>query len=149
MEINLIYSADSKGNIEKKELKKVVKIIASKIITEEKINPKILNFVFCDDKMIRAYNKKYLGHDYETDILTFFDEDENGITEGEFLISFETVRSNSEYFETEFTNELHRVIIHGLLHLCGYDDIKPFDKKKIKKKENYYLNIINNAGKNI
>lgn len=152
MEINIIYSDGCSKNLQKKEIRKSIKEISSLIIKEENINPEILNFIFCDEKMIREYNKKYLGHDYETDILTFFEEDDNGVKEGELLISIDTVRSNSEYFKTEFSKELQRVVIHGMLHLSGYKDSKISERKAIRKKEDYYLktlNNLNNAGKNI
>ncbi|MBS1518705.1 MAG: rRNA maturation RNase YbeY [Bacteroidetes bacterium] len=149
MKINFIYSADSLSSVEKKETKKAIKNITSVLLKEEKTEPELISFIFCDDRMIREYNSKYLGHDFETDIITFYDKDDEGITEGELLISLDTVRANSVRYGTEFYSELFRVAVHGLLHLCGYNDKTGTERKIIKAKEDYYLNKLNNAGKNI
>ena len=103
-----------------------------------------INIIFCSDKFIREYNRKYLNHDFETDIITFYDNDENGYTEGELLISSDTVNSNSERFKTDLYEEFSRVIIHGILHLCGYMDKTKTEKSLMRKKENFYLKYLKN-----
>lgn len=99
-----------------------------------------LNIIFCSDEFIKKYNREYLDHDFETDIITFYDNDDDGKIEGELLISADTVHFNSERFKTEIEEEFSRVIIHGILHLCGYGDKTKSEKIKMKKKENFYLN---------
>jgi len=139
LKINFIYNTEKISLAERRKINKGLKELTSLVSKEEKFDPENINFIFCDDIFIRKINRKYLGHDYETDILTFFDEDESGITEGELLISLDTVKSNSEHYKTDFKNELNRVAVHGLLHLCGYNDIKLSEQKVIRKKEDYYL----------
>ncbi|MDQ3018985.1 MAG: rRNA maturation RNase YbeY [Bacteroidota bacterium] len=143
MILNILYKKNFlKKSRSKKIFKDSIKKIAAKITSEEEKDIETLSVIFCSDKFIKEYNKKYLGHDYETDIITFHDIDEKGLTEGELLISVETVEENSKRFKTDFEKELLRVIIHGLMHLCGYNDRTGSEKKIIKKKENYYLKDI-------
>ena len=80
-----------------------------------------LNYIFCNDERILAVNNEFLGHDYFTDIITF-DYSEPGVVSGDMYISLETVLTNSEKFHTSYDKELLRVIIHGVLHLCGIND---------------------------
>lgn len=143
MNINYIYKkAGSERKNQNKEFKKIISDLISFLGRNEKAEFGSINLVFCNDKIIREYNLKYLGHDYETDIITFYDRDEEDQTEAELLISVETVRSNSVRFRTTYERELYRVIIHGILHLCGYKDKTQKQKEIMKKKENYYLNLI-------
>lgn len=149
MKINIIYKTNfHSGKDSKKFLKESIKNISGIVSKEEEIKFGSLNFIFCRDEFIRDYNKEYLKHDYETDIITFHDRDEDGLTEGEMLISIETVRDNSKRFKVSFENELMRVVIHGLMHLCGYNDKSAKEKRIIREKENHYLkHIKENAGK--
>ncbi len=143
MNINYIYKkAGSERKNQNKEFKKIISDLISFLGRNEKAEFGSINLVFCNDKIIREYNLKYLRHDYETDIITFYDRDEEDQTEAELLISVETVRSNSVRFNTTYERELYRVIIHGILHLCGYKDKTKKQKEIMKKKENYYLNLI-------
>lgn len=80
-----------------------------------------LNYIFCNDERILQVNKEFLGHDYYTDIITF-DYSEPGIVSGDMYISLETVETNSLKFHTSMDKEMMRVIIHGVLHLCGIND---------------------------
>lgn len=80
-----------------------------------------LNYIFCNDDRILEVNKEFLGHDYYTDIITF-DYSEPGVVSGDMYISLDTVLTNSEKFHTSYDKELLRVIIHGVLHLCGIND---------------------------
>ncbi|MCL1932849.1 MAG: rRNA maturation RNase YbeY, partial [Candidatus Azobacteroides sp.] len=90
---------------------------------------------------ILRINKLYLNHDYYTDIITF-DYSEGNKLSGDLFISLETVKTNSEKFKTEFDGELHRVMIHGVLHLCGYDDKTAANKKTMREKENEALELL-------
>ena len=101
-----------------------------------------INIIFCSDNYILDVNVKYLGHDYYTDIITF-DYCEKDILSGDLFISIDTVRDNAEFYKTEFNDELNRVIVHGLLHLIGYDDHTPEEQKIMREKENYYLELRN------
>jgi len=78
-------------------------------------------YIFCSDERILQVNKEYLHHDYYTDIITF-DYSEDKVISGDIFISLDTVKSNSEQFKTNYEDELRRVIIHGILHLCGVND---------------------------
>lgn len=99
-----------------------------------------VNIIFCSDNYILDINQKYLQHDYFTDIITF-DYCENDTLSGDLFISVDSVRENALFYKTEFTDELNRVIVHGLLHLIGYDDHSDEDIKVMRSKENYYLEV--------
>lgn len=99
-----------------------------------------INIVFCSDPYILDVNLKYLQHDYFTDIITF-DYCEGKTLSGDLFISIDSVRENSIFYGTEFIDELHRVIVHGVLHLIGYDDHCDDDIKVMRSKENYYLQL--------
>lgn len=95
-------------------------------------------FVFCSDARILEVNKQYLNHDYYTDIITF-DYTEASVISGDIFISIDTVKSNAEEFSQNFITELHRIIIHGILHLCGQDDKTPELRLEMTRKENAAL----------
>lgn len=99
-----------------------------------------INIIFCSDNYILDINLRYLQHDYFTDIITF-DYCEGDRLSGDLFISVDSVRENSVFYKTEFEEELHRVIVHGLLHLIGYDDHTEEDQKIMRSKENYYLSL--------
>lgn len=99
-----------------------------------------VNVIFCSDNYILDVNMKYLQHDYFTDIITF-DYCEGDVLSGDLFISVDSVRENSVFYGTEFADELNRVIVHGLLHLIGYDDHKDEDIKVMRSKEDYYLKL--------
>ena len=94
--------------------------------------------IFCSDNYILDVNIKYLQHDYFTDIITF-DYCEGNRLSGDLFISIDSVRENARFYGTEFPDELNRVIVHGLLHLMGYDDHTEADIALMRAKENYYL----------
>ena len=94
--------------------------------------------IFCSDNYILNINIQYLQHDYYTDIITF-DYCEGNRLSGDLFISVDSVRENALLYKTEFADELNRVIVHGLLHLMGYDDHTPEDVAVMRAKENYYL----------
>lgn len=97
-----------------------------------------ISIIFCSDHYILDINIKYLQHDYFTDIITF-DYCEGNKLNGDLFISIDSVRENASFYGTEFADELNRVIVHGVLHLIGYDDHTEEDIKVMRSKENYYL----------
>jgi probable rRNA maturation factor len=101
-----------------------------------------LNFIFCSDMVLLKINRKYLKHDLYTDIITF-DLSEIDAIRGEIYISIDRVRENAIKFGISFKSELHRVIFHGVLHLCGYNDKTRSEMKTIREKEDNYLNKYN------
>ncbi len=99
-----------------------------------------ISIIFCSDNYILDINRKYLQHDYFTDIITF-DYTEGNRISGDLFISIDSVRENSIEYGTGFIDELHRVIVHGVLHLIGYDDHTEEEIEMMRKKENYYLSL--------
>ena len=99
-----------------------------------------ISIIFCSDNYILDINRRYLGHDYFTDIITF-DYCEGDRLSGDLFISVDSVRENSVEYGTEFKDELNRVIVHGILHLIGYDDHTEEDVKVMRSKEDYYLSL--------
>ena len=97
-----------------------------------------VGYLFCDDEKILEVNREYLGHDYYTDIITF-DYDEGDQINGDLVISLDTVRTNAELFGKTYEEELHRVIIHGILHLCGINDKGPGEREIMEAAENKAL----------
>ena len=100
-----------------------------------------IGYMFVDNEKILEVNKEYLGHDYYTDIITF-DYDEDDVISGDLVISLDTVRTNAEKFGKEYTEELNRVIIHGILHLCGINDKGPGEREIMEANENKALAIL-------
>ena len=98
-------------------------------------------YIFCSDEKILEVNRHYLQHDYYTDIITF-DYCEGDRISGDLFISLDTVRSNAEQFEQPYDRELHRVIIHGILHLCGINDKGPGEREIMEAAENKALALI-------
>lgn len=97
-----------------------------------------VNYNFCTDERILAVNRQYLQHDYYTDIITF-DYSEDDKIAGDIYISVDTVRSNAEEYATEFSDELHRIIFHGVLHLCGVNDQTEEERSRMTACENEAL----------
>lgn len=100
-----------------------------------------LTYVFCDDEYILETNRQFLGHDYYTDIITFDYTNSRHIA-GDMVISLDTVRSNAEMLNADFETELMRVIIHGVLHLCGINDKGPGEREIMEQHENAALAIL-------
>jgi rRNA maturation RNase YbeY len=112
-------------------------------ISSEGYKLKELNYIFCSDSYLLGINQQYLNHDTYTDIITFDNSEKKEIIEGDIFISIDRIRENAEKFATGELNELHRVIIHGALHLLGYKDKTAGDKKLMTAKEDHYLNTRN------
>lgn len=102
-----------------------------------------INLVLCSDAYLLAINKQYLHHDTYTDIVTFDSSESAEVIAGDIFISIDRVRENATKFGVSEADELHRVIIHGILHLCGYGDKKKEDKALMTEKEDFYLSMRN------
>ena len=121
-------------DIKKRETTEWIKAVAA---TYEKRIVEIA-YIFCSDEKILEVNRQYLQHDYYTDIITF-DYCEGNRLSGDLFISLETVKTNSEQFNTPYEEELHRTIIHGILHLCGINDKGPGEREIMEAAENKAL----------
>jgi len=121
--------------------KTIVKNHIKYLIVNELKRTGNISVVLCSDNYLLEMNRKYLEHDYYTDIITF-DYVEGDIISGDLFISVVRVKENAEKFETTFLNELVRVIFHGVLHLAGYKDKTTSDEQLMRKKENFYLSEV-------
>lgn len=101
-----------------------------------------LNFIFCSDDYLLGINKQYLEHDYYTDIITFDNSDKEQAILGDIFISIDRISDNAAQLHIPFDKELHRVLIHGVLHLLGYKDKSSADKKRMTAKEDEYLSLL-------
>lgn len=110
------------------------------VVLLEKFEPGEINFIFSNDDYLLEINQRYLGHDTLTDIITFNYNEEREIN-ADIYISTERVAENAEKFDVSLTDELHRVIVHGVLHLCGYNDKTDEQIKQMRQKEDYYLSL--------
>lgn len=132
------YTEDIKSPpIKKKMVNTWIKVVTD--ILEKRTGN--ISYIFCSDEKILEVNKQYLNHDYYTDIITF-DYSENNIISGDIFISLDTVKSNSEKYQTSYLEELHRTIIHGILHLCGVDDKGPGEREIMENYENKALSLL-------
>ena len=122
--------------IKSRQLKPFIK---SLVLSEGLVSGDIA-IVFCSDEYLLKVNQDFLNHDYYTDIITF-DYCENGIVNGDLLISLDRVLENSTKENTSFLEELHRVVFHGVLHLCGFKDKSKKDIEMMRFKESHYLNL--------
>lgn len=111
-----------------------------RVISSEKKNLDEVSFIFCDDEYLLEINQKYLNHDTYTDIITF-DNSLGNTLGGDIFISTERVSENSREFKVTFEEELRRVLVHGILHLCGYKDGAPEEKSLMRKKEEEKMNM--------
>jgi probable rRNA maturation factor len=109
------------------------------VISKEGFKAGEVNYIFCNDKYLRKINKDYLQHNYNTDIVTFDNSGDKKIISGDIFISVDRVRENAMAYETRFSNELHRVMVHGLLHLAGYDDKNSRKQDEMRQREDYWL----------
>lgn len=112
------------------------------VISSEGFKLEEVNYVFCDDDYLHKLNVEFLNHDTLTDIISF-DYSVGKILQGDIFISIERVEDNARDYNVSFEQELHRVIVHGVLHYCGYKDKTDDDAKVMRDKENYYLAQLN------
>ena len=99
-----------------------------------------INYIFSSDEYLHKINLQYLDHDTFTDIITFDNSEEENIIEGDIFVSIDRVKENAKDFNSPYEQELRRVLVHGVLHLCGYFDKSVEDQKLMRMKEEFYLN---------
>jgi rRNA maturation RNase YbeY len=116
----------------------------TKVASAENVTLKLLSIVYCSDEFLLAINRQYLSHDYYTDIITF-DLSDGSEIEGELYLSLDRILENSHMLNVSMEEELCRVMVHGLLHLCGYSDQSVEDQKKMRAKESEYLSLLPNV----
>lgn len=121
--------------------RKKLKIFIGSLFSREKIKFLSLNYVFCSDEFLQKINKEFLNHDELTDIITFNMSNSDKLIEGEIYISIDRVKENAFLEKVKIKEELHRVVFHGALHLCGYRDKKKVDIKIMRDKEKEYLDL--------
>lgn len=112
------------------------------IVLAEKFSIECLNYIFCSDAKLLEVNQQYLQHDTYTDIITFDNSDERGVIESDIFLSIDRVRDNASNLNADFNTELHRVMIHGVLHLIGYNDKSEEETKAMRKKEEACLSLL-------
>lgn len=113
----------------------------SNVISMEGFKEEEVNYIFCDDVYLHNLNVEFLNHDTLTDIISF-DYSVGKIIQGDVFISIDRVRDNAEDFKVSFTDELNRVMVHGVLHYCGYKDKTVEDSNLMREKENFYLDLL-------
>jgi rRNA maturation RNase YbeY len=133
--ISFNYELEFKLNSEKKIARWL-----SRVIKLEHCKEGDINYIFCDDQYLHKLNLEYLNHDTLTDIISF-DYSVGKELHGDVFISIERVLENAEMFKQAFEDELKRVMVHGVLHYCGYKDKSEDETKTMREKENYYLNL--------
>jgi probable rRNA maturation factor len=119
-----------------------IKGLIEKVISEENKISGDLNFIITDDVLLKEINIEFLKHNYLTDVISFNDSKENKIS-GEIYVSLNTVKANAINYNVSLSEELIRVFVHGVLHLCGYDDNESSKKEEMRRMENYWLKIYN------
>ncbi|MFA6701950.1 MAG: rRNA maturation RNase YbeY [Dysgonamonadaceae bacterium] len=140
MAINFLAdNVDFPKNIKRRETSNWIKQVAGN--HNKKI--KDISYIFCDDEKILNINRQFLEHDFYTDIITFDYSDVETIS-GDIFISLDTVRSNSQKYHTQYDEELHRVIIHGVLHLCGINDKSEEESILMRVEEDKALQLLDN-----
>ncbi len=132
--INFNYETDFKLDNEEQISKWISSVIKSESCVEGEIN-----YVFCDDEYLHKINVEYLNHDTLTDIISF-DYSIGKNLQGDIFISIDRVTENAKEFKASFQDELARVLVHGILHYCGYKDKSEGEAKLMRDKENFYLN---------
>ncbi len=123
------------GLLKRKEIIKWLNTVLKK----DGCRPANINFIFCKDSYLRKMNKKHLNHDYNTDIITFDNSFLNNEIEGDIFISIDRVKANAKLYSASFYDELHRVMVHGILHLLDYSDKSKSGKEEMRRLEDYWL----------
>jgi len=117
---------------------KVIRKVISRLVSDAGMKCGKADIIFTGDRKVYEINREFLGHDYLTDIITF-NYNENKTVNGELYISVDRIKENAEKFDVPFKAEIRRVIFHGFLHLCGYDDSTEVQRKKMEEMEEMYL----------
>jgi probable rRNA maturation factor len=121
--------------------RKIRKLIEKVISKEDKISGD-LNFIMTNDSIMKKINNEFLKHNYNTDVISFNYDDQNTLA-GEIYISVETVKRNAKNYKVSYRHEMIRVIIHGVLHMCRYEDRNNMEKGKMRKREDFWLKVYN------
>jgi probable rRNA maturation factor len=119
----------------------MLKAFIGQIFNKEAVKLKSITYIFCSDDYLLKLNKGFLKHNYYTDILTFDLSNQKNVVEGEIYISIDRVMENAENMKISFKKELHRVIFHGALHLCGYKDKTKKEILEMRAQEDKYLQL--------
>ncbi|MGD8781034.1 MAG: rRNA maturation RNase YbeY [Ignavibacteria bacterium] len=138
MNKNVFVTVSNKSFISKKDVHKIITRLKKIFLFEIESLP--VNFVTSEE--MHSLNKSYLKHDYSTDIITFNYSRKNDILDGEIFISLDDAFANSKKYKVHFSNEIVRLVIHGILHMLGYDDRDKVSKSKMKKEENRLVDIL-------
>lgn len=120
---------------------KAIKEIASTIINTENRLVGNISFIFVSDNELLDINRQFLQHDYYTDVITF-NYNEGNIVNGEIYMSIDTIRNNAKTFHVSLLEECHRVMIHGILHLCGYNDTSNEEREQMRLQEERWLTAL-------
>jgi probable rRNA maturation factor len=131
------YTADKAAKV--LQNRQLLKLFIPQIFTYYKRDLVYLNYIFCSDEYLLQINRDHLNHDYYTDIITFNLSLDKKIIEGEVYISVDRVKENAKVNHTTFKNELHRVLFHGVLHLCGFKDKTRKEEAIMRSTEDYWL----------
>jgi len=132
------YEQEVKSGLkDKKHLSVFIDVLVSKYM--KSVQTADLSYIFCKDDFLLEMNKNFLDHDTYTDIITFDLSDNRKDLQGEIYISVDRVKENAKAFKTTYADELHRVIFHGVLHMCGFKDKKEKDQKIMRENEDYCL----------
>lgn len=134
----ILYNFETEFTLENTEI--ITKWI-NKTVKKEGCTLEEVSYIFCNDAYLLKKNIKYLNHDTLTDIISF-DYSVGSIISGDIFISIDRVKDNAHSYSIGFVEELHRVIIHGILHYCGYKDKTAKEKEEMRTKENYYLSLL-------
>lgn len=123
--------------------KRIISAWIKQVVVSEGKQLGDINYIFCSDQYLLNINREYLKHDYYTDVITF-DYSSEGLISGDIFISVDTVRENASIFSITFSGEMQRVIIHGILHLCGYGDKTEVENRHMHFLEDKYLDLLKN-----
>jgi rRNA maturation RNase YbeY len=121
--------------------RRILKLWVKQVAEAEGKSVGDIAYIFCSDEYLLSLNKSYLEHDYYTDVITF-DYTSGDFIAGDIFISVDRVRANAVEYEVSFRSELYRVMIHGILHLCSYQDLAEADGKIMRDKEDFYLKFL-------
>lgn len=127
-------------NISEIPLGENIKAWVENIIISEGKKLGEINYIFCDDEYLLKVNQDFLQHDYYTDIITF-DYVKGKTISGDIFVSVTRIKDNAEVLQKDFQSEFHRVVAHGVLHLCGYKDKTDEEEKQMRAKENFYIRL--------